>query len=115
MAHKIACEPSKLTFGGPAGLAEFEATLATVIPLYVSLVKKRKSGPLKNCESPRKYDNDSPNDPWQILLISTPVNTQNRQIHVDLWDCIIELNIETVLHSPVVEHTKQLLKFTLIT
>ena len=37
MAHKIGCGPSKLTLGGPAGSADFEAT---VIPLYVSLAKK---------------------------------------------------------------------------
>ena len=40
MAHKIACGPSKLILGGPAGPADFEAR---VIPLNVSLVKIKKN------------------------------------------------------------------------
>ena len=36
--------------------------------------KKRKSGPLKHCEGPWIYDIRGPNDPWECLLILTPVN-----------------------------------------
>ena len=32
----------------------------------------RKSGPLKDCDGPQKYDFKGPNDPWQFLLILTP-------------------------------------------
>ena len=59
MALKIACGPSKLTLGGSAGLASFRAT---VIPLYV-INDVRKSGHLKDCEGPQKYDIKGPNDP----------------------------------------------------
>ena len=34
--------------------------------------EKRKSGPLKYCEDPQKYDIKGPNDPGQLLLILTP-------------------------------------------
>ena len=36
--------------------------------------KIRKSGPLKDCEGPQKYDIKDPNDPWQFLFISTPAS-----------------------------------------
>ena len=41
MARKIAGGPSKLTLGGPTGLARFEAI---VIPLKVLLAKKENLG-----------------------------------------------------------------------
>ena len=32
----------------------------------------RKSGPLKDCEGPQKYDIKDPNDPLHLFLILTP-------------------------------------------
>ena len=63
MASKIACGPSKLTLGAPA---DFEMTV------ICNISEERKSGPLKHCEGPRKYDIKGPNDPQEILLILTP-------------------------------------------
>ena len=63
MARKLACGPSKLTQSGPAGDSN------TVISLINEI---RKSGPLKDCEGPQKYDIKGPDGPWQILLILTP-------------------------------------------
>ena len=34
--------------------------------------EKQKSGPLKDCEGPQKYDIKGPNDPWHLFLILTP-------------------------------------------
>ena len=38
-----------------------------------TISEKRKSGPLKYCEGPQKYNNRGPNDPWQLLLTLNPV------------------------------------------
>ena len=62
MARKIACKPSTLTLGRPAGSANFEAT---VIPLQFPINVIRKSGP-------SKYDMKGPNDPLKFLHILTP-------------------------------------------
>ena len=63
MTRKIACGPSKLILGGPAGDSD---------TILSPMNEIRKYEPLKDCEGPQRYDIKGPNDSWQFLLILTP-------------------------------------------
>ena len=74
--------PTILSLGGPTILSLGGPTILsiggpTVMPLYVPCNEKWKSEPSKDCEDPQKYDIESPNDPWQFLLILTPDHESN--------------------------------------
>ena len=70
-------------------------TWRAVTSLLVLLTKKRKFGPLKDCEGPQKCDIKGPNDPWQFLFILTPVCNctlhQNLTDHIESADFILVL------------------------
>ena len=50
--------------------------------------EERKSGPLKHCEGPRKYDIKDPKDHQEILRILTPEYMQHHAyIMTCTWSC----------------------------
>ena len=65
----MACRPSKLTLGGHAGSADFEATL---IPFKLSLAKKENLGPYKIVRALKTLTQRARMTLGVFLLISTP-------------------------------------------
>ena len=72
MVRKIACGPSKLTFGGPAGPIDFRGASNTVINSF-----GKNLGPLKIMRA-LKDNIEGPNEPWQLFLIFIPVYRDSR-------------------------------------